>query len=610
MVFDGQGSCLETNNTGISIMGYKGCDLIGKKLNEFFPKEFSLIVGGAIRNVMAGQRSSFEAVQKFQDSSEIIWDAVLSPIRDKTGKVTRFIGIFSDITKRKLAEQSLRQSEEFLRNVLDNVDLGFLVIDRDYRIIGANKAFCKWADAPIEDITNKYCYKVTHKSLRPCFEEGEDCAVKRTFQTGEPHKAVHKHEDAKGNILYVETSAFPLKDASGTITSAIETINNITDRYLLEAEQLKTQKLEAIGTLAGGIAHDFNNLLQGVFGYLSIAKMSLNDREKTFAMLEQAEQALNMSVNLTSQLLTFSKGGKPVKKRIKLRSLIENTVKFAMSGSPCDYRFAIDEKLSQVEADEGQIGQVIQNIVLNANDAMPYGGTVTVHAKNAEIPKAHNSLLVKGGKFVNIRIKDSGVGIPEQYLPRVFDPYFTTKQKGSGLGLATSYSIVRNHGGVLWVNSKVGKGTTFYIYLPAIDAEEEKQSHVSASIPERKGRVLLMDDEEMIRNVATEMITVFGHEVECAEDGKTAIEKFNHARNAGRPFDVVILDLTVKGGMGGEQTVKKLLEIDPKAKVAVSSGYAENPVTSDYRSYGFAAILNKPYRIDLLRDTLNSLIGS
>ena len=404
-------------------------------------------------------------------------------------------------------------------------------------------------------------------------------------------------------------------DREGRVVALIGTLQDITEekcaeehRRKLEEQLQQAHKLESLGVLAGGIAHDFNNLLQGVFGYISMAKLSLDQREKTLAMLEQAEKALTMSVNLATQLLTFSKGGKPVRKSISLLPVIENAVKFSLSGSRSDYRFTADKDLRHVEADEGQIGQVIQNIVLNANEAMPDGGTVEISAKNTDIPKGNKPLLPEGGKFVQIVIKDSGMGIPEQYLSRIFDPYFSSKQKGSGLGLATSYSIVRNHGGVIEVSSEPNKGSTFSICLPSAEAGEE-EARTSVPAVDRKGKILLMDDEEMVRAVAMEMIDALGHEAMCAADGDDAIEKFRQAGESGMPFDIVILDLTVKGGMGGEQTIRKLLEIDPHVRAIVSSGYADTPVVSDYRSYGFAAFLNKPYRIDALRDSLNALLG-
>jgi two-component system, cell cycle sensor histidine kinase and response regulator CckA len=532
------------------------------------------------------------------------------PLRNENNEIFALLGLTRDITERKRAEESLRQSEEFIRSILDTVDEGFIVVDRDYRILTANKAYCSQVGSCSEDIIGQHCYEISHKTSRPCYEEGEECATRQAFETGRPHNALHRHRDANGNILYVETKAFPLKDASGAVTSVIETINNITEKYLLEEERLKTQKLESIGRLAGGIAHDFNNLLQGVFGYISMAKLTYDRKEKSLAMLEQAEKALHMSVNLTTQLLTFSKGGKPVKKLIRLEPEVENAVKFALSGSKTDYRLDIVSELWPVEADAGQLAQVIQNMVLNADEAMAGGGTVTITVSNMDIPSKANPRLPKGGRFVRIDIQDTGIGISEQNMSKIFDPYFTTKQKGSGLGLATSYSIIKNHGGLIEVKSEQNRGTTFSIYLPASRGAEitvEPTATIPAST--KKLRVLLMDDENFVRSVAQEMLKVLCHEVEYAENGERAIELFSQARDAGRPFDLVILDLTVKGGMGGEKAIAKIRDIDPNVKAVVSSGYADNPVVADYRAYGFSAVLSKPYRLDALRDCLNLFLS-
>ncbi len=532
------------------------------------------------------------------------------PLRNEKNEIFALLGVTRDVTERKHAEEALRQSEHFIRNILDTVDEGFIVIDKDYRILTANKAYCSQAGRSSEEIIGSHCYELSHKINRPCHEEGVECATRHIFETGTPHTALHRHKDSNGNILFVETKAFPIKDDSGAVTSVIEVINNVTEKYLLEEERLKTQKLESIGTLAGGIAHDFNNLLQGVFGYISLAKLTHDRKEKSLAMLDQAEEALNLSVNLTTQLLTFSKGGNPVKKLIRLQPTIENAVKFALSGSSADYRMDITPNLWSVEADAGQLAQVIQNIVLNANEAMAGKGTVTISIKNMDIPTKADPRLPAGGQFLRIDIQDTGTGISEQNIPKIFDPYFTTKQRGSGLGLATSYSIIKNHGGLIEVTSEQNRGTTFTIYLPAsgqTDITAEPARLTAATTKTLK--VLLMDDEDVVRSVAKEMIAALGHEVEAAEDGNRAIELFRQARDKGRPFDLIILDLTVKGGMGGEEAIAKILEIDPKIRAVVSSGYADSTIVANYRNYGFSAILNKPYKLASLKDCLSLFVS-
>jgi PAS domain S-box-containing protein len=515
-----------------------------------------------------------------------------------------------DISYRKRAEEMIRQNERFMRNTLDSVDEGFLVIDRDYRILIANKAYCSQVAQTCDAVIGKHCFEISHNISRPCYEEGEECVVQQVFATGEPREILHKHADPDGHILFMETKGFPIKDASGNVTAVIETLNDITEKLLLEEERLKTQKLESLGTLAGGIAHDFNNLLQGIFGYISMAKIMLSQPVKSQAMLEQAEKALHQSVNLTSQLLTFSKGGKPVKKLTDLRPVIDNSVKFTLSGSRCDFRLTIPEDLWQAEADEGQLGQVIQNIVLNADQAMPVGGTVMVTAANMAESDASLPAGLAKGQYVVIAIQDTGIGIPKQYLSKIFDPYFTTKEKGSGLGLATSYSIIRNHGGMIDVRTKSGEGSTFMIYLPAIEGKTRIEAAVGPAKQSlfRTASVLVMDDEEIIRNLTTEILGTLGHTVEVAKHGQEAIDKYESAMAAGKPFDIVILDLTVRGGMGGLETIQKLLEINPAVKAIVSSGYSDDVTTATYEKQGFKAFLNKPYDVDTLREVLNRML--
>ena len=507
------------------------------------------------------------------------------------------------------SEAALAQREEFISAILDSVDEGFLVIDRDFRIVSANRSYLEAVGHDLAGIVGRQCYEVSHHANRPCDEMGEDCAVREVFATGQPHAVTHRHEKADGTVRYVELKAYPLLDETGHVTSAIETVNDVTVQRQLAAEQLKIQKLEAIGTLAGGIAHDFNNLLQGVFGYLSLARLNLGDQEKAAAFLDQAERALNQSINLTGQLLTFAKGGRPVIRSLDLLPLIDNAAKFALSGARCDFRVTAPQPLWPVAADEGQVSQVIQNIVINAKEAMPNGGQVEIRLDNRTFAAGQHPRLPAGGRFVRITVADGGVGIHPDYLERVFDPYFTTKRRGSGLGLATSYSIVKQHGGLIEVNSILGEGSRFSIYLPV--CEEEPSAGVAPPpAATSAGRVLVMDDEELVRSVAVEMLSSLGCEVAAAGTGEEAVETFRHAREEGRPFAAVILDLTVKGGMGGAETLAQLLRLDPEVRAIVSSGYAENSVIAEFRNYGFVASLSKPYRLDQLQATLQEVLGS
>ncbi len=606
---DTRGRHLMVNKATEEVTGLSREGFIGKTAEDLLPPGPAEACRKSDEQVMSMHASLQAEEQVFEKSGGRQYIEMLkAPMVDDAEKVIGLVAIGRDITERKRAEEALRNSERFVRNILDTVDEGFIVIDRDFRIVNVNKAYCEQVGEAADRIIGRHCYDVSHRSRGPCYEAGEECAVRAVFETGHPASAVHRHTDGKGSILYVETKGFPIADSSGAVTSVIETVNNITEKHLLEEERLKTQKLEAIGTLAGGIAHDFNNLLQGVFGYISMARATLDQKERSVGMLKQAEQALHMSVNLTKQLLTFSKGGSPMKRAVSLRQVVDNSVKFALSGSRVGYRIQIDEDLRMVEADEGQISQVIQNIVLNADQAMPLGGTIEITVKNMQFPGNGPARLPGKGNYVEISIRDSGIGIPSQYLARIFDPYFTTKDKGSGLGLATSYSIIRNHGGVIDVASEIGKGTVFSIYLPAIEAREEQADAPVSFQAVTNAKILFMDDEELIRNVAGEMVKNCGHRVDFAENGRVAIEKYQAAMDSGAPYDIVILDLTIRGGLGGKETIERLRAIDPHVRAIVSSGYSDDSAVSDYQAHGFAACLTKPYELEKLRDTLNRLL--
>jgi PAS domain S-box-containing protein len=600
------------NHRALSVYGHSdSAEVLGRNIMEWIPPKEQEKASTAFAQVCGGGNVTDFELRLMKADGELFWGSVNASLaREHDGRPPFVIIVTTDVTGRKIAEEKVRQNEEFIRNILDAVDEGFIVVARDHRIMTANKAYCRQVCLPLDEVIGKHCYKVSHETDRPCYEDGEECAVQHVFETGEPHTALHRHADAERGILYIETKAYPLRDVSGNVTAVIETINNITEKHLLEKERLKTQKLESIGLLAGGIAHDFNNLLQGVFGYISMVKVHLNQKEKALEMIQQAEMALHMSVNLTSQLLTFSKGGMPVKKKLALCPLIENSVKFALSGSRIDYTLTCEQALWMVEADEGQLGQVIQNIVLNADQAMPMGGVIQVSVKMVRMPAKGLSARLPEGNYVEVTVTDNGIGIPEQYLSRIFDPYFTTKDKGSGLGLATSYSIIKNHGGLIDVKSKPGEGTTFSVYLPAIELEEEQ----AETVPEtkavvRKGRILLMDDEELLRSIVGVMMTSLGHEVELTENGDEAVAKYREALQAGRRFDAVILDLTIRGGKGGEATLRELLALDPAVKAVVSSGYSDSSAIAEYESRGFRACLTKPYTVDALRDMLNVLLA-
>lgn len=386
-------------------------------------------------------------------------------------------------------------------------------------------------------------------------------------------------------------------------------IFDITERRKMEEELLKAQKLESLGILAGGIAHDFNNMLTVMLGNIALAKMKLNKKDDIIsARLERAENAVYRAKDLTRNLLTLSRKGNLSKKTVAIGELIKETANFALSGSRSRCEVSIPADLWPVEADEGQISQVIDNLIMNADQAMPDGGTITVQCENIATG-AYDLPLLKDARYVRISIKDHGAGISLEIREKIFDPYFSTKEGKSGLGLATSYSIINKHGGHISVDSEPEAGAAFHIYLPAAEAIRAEIRREKKKALKGNERVLIMDDEEAVREVAEGILNTIGCEIELAQDGAEALELYLKAREAGRPFDLVILDLTVSGGMGGLETIRKLVEIDRDVKAIVSTGYSNDPVMAEYQKYGFTGALNKPYKLQEINEVLSLVIA-
>jgi len=410
-----------------------------------------------------------------------------------------------------------------------------------------------------------------------------------------------------GTERVLADSGAPIRSKDGEIIGVVLVFRDITEKRKMEEELQKMEKLESIGVLAGGIAHDFNNILMGILGNITLAKMDVKPEDEVFEKLTEAEKASVRAKDLTQQLLTFSRGGAPIKKTASIKELLKDSVSFALRGTNVKCEFSLPQDLWSVELDEGQISQVISNLVINAQQAMPEGGVINVRAENMVVGKG-GGIPLKEGKYLKIAIEDQGTGIPKEHLPRIFDPYFTTKQKGSGLGLTTAHSIIKNHGGHISVESRLGKGTCFNIYLPASEKEIVEKKAVKERPLGGKGRILVMDDEKIVRNVTGKMLKSSGYDVEYSRDGTEAIELYKKAKDSGDDFDVVIMDLTIPGGMGGKEAIEKLLEIDPGVRAIASSGYSNDPIMSDFRRYGFAGVVPKPYKIKDLAKVVHRVI--
>ena len=413
------------------------------------------------------------------------------------------------------------------------------------------------------------------------------------------------------NSSLIFTSCFaPVFNDEGKVDRVMGITEDITLQRKNEEELLKSRKLESIGLLAGGIAHDFNNILTGMFGHLELAKLKLNNKHPAFEHIHTANQVMEDAAKLSNQLLTFAKGGDPVFEVLDLPPIIEDSITLLLAGSNVTTTLNIANELWQLNADKGQISQVITNLVINAKQAMLEGGTLTIEAYN--IKHYHNSSAPwLTGNVVCLKVIDQGEGIAEDLKAHIFDPYFTTKQGGSGLGLATVYSIIKKHKGFIEVDSIIGKGASLNLYLPANiekNVVQERNFITQVTKTNTTYKILVMDDEEMILGVAKEMLGILGYEVDTALNGRQAIVKYENSRKSGAPYDVVIMDLTIPGGNGGESVIKELLLLNPKIKAIVTSGYSTGQVMAYPKKHGFKERLIKPFNMDALEKTLNKIL--
>jgi two-component system, cell cycle sensor histidine kinase and response regulator CckA len=409
----------------------------------------------------------------------------------------------------------------------------------------------------------------------------------------------------RGDRLLIEESLNATRDLQGNLIGVAVHFRDISNKCQSEREKLQAAKLESLGVLAGGIAHDFNNLLTAVLGNISLARLHVNPGSRIVEHLNAAERASLRTRDLTQQLLTFARGGAPIKQTLAIGELINDAAQSALWGSSVKMDLVLEKSLWQVEADPGQLNQVIQNLLTNAAQAMPQGGNVEIRAENVHIGQG-SWLPCAPGNYVEISIKDQGIGIPPENLLHIYDPCFTTKQGGSGLGLASSYSIIKRHGGHISVDSRVGEGTTFVLYLPSrgfaskINASEELRSG--------KGKILLMDSDAMVQELAGELLGHLGYQVDFAGDGEEAIKCYRQTLAANDPYRLVIMDLAAPDDMGAREAVHWILELDPAARVVASGGFPRDPVMADYQRYGFSGILAKPYNIKELVQTINRLL--
>lgn len=564
-IHDLGGRFLEISRIACKFLGYSREELSQMTHMDIFPPEEAQLMSERIESLRQHGHILFESRMMRRDGSTTPIE-VSSRIIEYDG-VPAMLCSIRDITQRKLAEKALQESEERYRILFEDAPDAIFIADTESgRILDANPAASRLLLKSHEEIVKLYQPEVHPPQIRESAQEQFSASA---WQEGQLHRIESVVLRSDGGEVPVEISAHIINLQSKPVMQAI--FRDVTERKRMEEELFKTQKFESISVFAGGIAHDLNNLLTGVMGNISLARRHENPADRDEKLAEAERESMRIR-DLTHQLLTFAKGGTPILNTTAVGGLLRESTTFALRGSNVKCEFAIPDDLWAVEIDEGQINQVVNNLMINAKQAMPEGGAISVRCENITLD-AGRSLPLDAGAYIKISVEDQGIGITPEHLQKIFDPFFTTKQEGSGLGLATSYSIIHKHNGHISVESQIGVGTAFHIYLPA----SPKQAAIVKEKVEKQltmgvGRVLVMDDEEHLRDLANGVLGSIGYKVTTAIDGAETIELYQEAMGSGHPFDAVIMDLTIPGGMGGKEAIKKLAEIDPGVKAIVSRG--------------------------------------
>ncbi|MBU3949737.1 MAG: PAS domain S-box protein [Proteobacteria bacterium] len=605
------GIVIDCNQSALDMIGLTRNQFIGKTSVDTqwkiihedgseFPREqqpsmVALRTGKPVRNVIAGV---------FNPRLEsYVWLSINAIPEYKTGedKPCRMFVTLHDITERKLAENELRESEDKFKHIFEYSSVGKSITFTSGEM-EVNKAFYTMLGYSQDEFRDLRWQEIAYPDDVELSQKVIDSLLSGKNNS---ERFTKRYLHKNGSVIWADVSTTLRRDREGKPLYFMSTISDITDRKKMEEEILKSRKLESLGVLAGGIAHDFNNILTAIIGNIAMARMQTKPDDERFELLSEAEAASARAQTLTGQLLTFSKGGAPLKEIASIKDILKESCSFVLRGSKADCEYSIAKDLWPAEVDTGQISQVINNIMINANQAMPEGGMIQIAAENLLIDDSYG-LPLTPGEYIRISIKDQGVGISEKHFLNIFDPYFTTKQQGSGLGLATTYSIIKKHDGHITLESQIGIGTTFYIYLPA--SEETVSEKEEIQLVTGHGRILVMDDEAPLRKMVGRMLKSLCYESEFAKNGSEAIKMYKEAKEAGKPYDAVILDLTIPGGMGGKEAIKKLLEIDPEIKAIVSSGYSNDPVLANFLEYGFKGIMPKPFETLYLSNVLNEVL--
>ncbi|GAU07410.1 hybrid sensor histidine kinase/response regulator [Desulfoplanes formicivorans] len=607
------------NQRFCEMLGYTEEELLGKPSSMIYPSREEFHRVGQEKYALIRKTGTGTVETRFLHKDGSILHVLLSstPLdMDDHAKGVTFTAL--DITDRKQAVDALRQSQEHLKTTLQSIGDAVVTTDHQTRVMTMNpvaEALTGWTQDEARGLPLRKVFPIISAMDR---KECENPAARAMSQGTIVGLANHTLLIAKdGRERHIADSAAPIRNLDGQITGAVLVFRDVTQEYRMRRELQKMDKLESLGKLAGGLAHDFNNILMAIYGNIELASSHFAPDHPARTFLDHAGQSIDRATKITNKLLTFSKGGSPVKERLAVASLVREIVGFDLSGSGVKAVFDIPDNLRDIEGDRGQLEQVFTNLTDNARQAMGDEGTLYVTIANQQVAE-HEVAGLQSGPYVTLVFEDTGPGIAPEHVGKVFDPYFTTHQTRSGLGLATVYSIISKHDGIITAESRKGQGARFTIYLPALDAPQDQvhapstRAVTEAPRPTHSPtprRILIMDDEPMIRDVLTALLEALDYEVESTVDGDQAVTAYKDAMEAGSPFDAVILDLTIPGGMGGAKTIQQLLRIDSNVRGIVSSGYADDPIIARFQDYGFKGVAIKPYTLEELGNTLDTVLG-
>ena len=607
-----EGVYLDCNAAFVEFLGRPKEEIINTTVDELFPGELADIYRQADMDLLKSRKKQIYETQVMA-ADDTLHDVLFHKATwcNQAGEAQGVVGIMLDITKRKQAEKELAAEKERLAVTLKSIGDGVITTDTNGNVVLINRIaenITGWSQAeaagrPLNDI-----FEIINAKTRQLCESPVNKILEQGAVIGlENHTVLITRDGAEVSIA---DSGAPIRSRDDEIIGVVLVFRDISNQLKTEKELLKMKKLESVGVLAGGIAHDFNNILAAILGNINLAGHLSDPGSEVGSMLKEAEKATLRARDLTQQLLTFSKGGDPVKKIASLPKLIRDSAEFILRGSPvaCLYNFPDD--LWLVDVDTGQMSQVVQNLILNARKAIPDSGRITISCENISDIAAEEILSLAEGDYVKLTISDSGAGIPAHVIDKIFDPYFTTSDKGSGLGLAITHSIISKHDGLITVDSEPGQGTMFTIFLPASPDARQRRETTPAPSRHGQGRIMIMDDEKMVRDIAGQLLKHLGYDVVFAGDGDEAVNLYARLRGTAESVDVVIMDLTIPGGMGGKKAVREILRIDPEAKVIVSSGYSNDPIMAHCRNYGFRAAVAKPFNLTTLSQTIHAVMSS